>query len=93
MHITPVFLWQGICLANPSKGSHAAHSSRWDRGFGRPKRDRRFYLQWQAAGIPPQVVFKILCPGNCFSQRLEKLRFYERYGAEEYYIYDQASVA
>lgn len=53
--------------------------------FGRPKGDRGSYLQWREEGIPPQVVFEILSPGNRFSQ---KLRFYERYGVEEYYIYD-----
>ncbi|MEN9222115.1 MAG: Uma2 family endonuclease [Thermostichus sp. BF3_bins_97] len=56
--------------------------------FGRPKGDRGSYLQWREEGIPPQVVFEILSPGNRFSQMLEKLRFYERYGVEEYYIYD-----
>ncbi|MEN9210080.1 MAG: Uma2 family endonuclease [Thermostichus sp. DG02_2_bins_29] len=56
--------------------------------FGRPKGDRGSYLQWREEGIPPQVVFEVLSPGNRFGQMLEKLRFYERYGVEEYYIYD-----
>jgi hypothetical protein len=33
-------------------------------------------------------VFEILSPGNRFGEMLRKLRFYERYGVEEYYIYD-----
>jgi Uma2 family endonuclease len=56
--------------------------------FGRPKGDRGSYQQWLEASIPPQVVFEILSPGNRVTKMLEKLRFYERYGVEEYYIYD-----
>ena len=32
--------------------------------FGRPKGDRGSYSQWEEGGIPPQVVFEILSPGN-----------------------------
>ncbi|MEM7716837.1 MAG: Uma2 family endonuclease, partial [Cyanobacteria bacterium P01_A01_bin.68] len=35
-----------------------------------------------------QVVFEILSPGNTLKEMAKKLRFYERYGVEEYYIYD-----
>lgn len=56
--------------------------------FGRPKGDRGSYQQWQEDNIPPQVVFEILSPGNRVKKMVEKLRFYERYGVEEYYIYD-----
>jgi Uma2 family endonuclease len=56
--------------------------------FGRPKGDRGSYQQWQEDNIPPQVVFEILSPGNRVKNMVEKLRFYERYGVEEYYIYD-----
>ncbi|MGF1576789.1 MAG: Uma2 family endonuclease [Cyanophyceae cyanobacterium] len=55
---------------------------------GRPKGDRGSYRQWEEDGIPPQVVFEILSPGNSFRKMLEKLRFYERYGVQEYYLYD-----
>ncbi|MBE9159366.1 Uma2 family endonuclease [Nodosilinea sp. LEGE 06152] len=56
--------------------------------IGRPKGDRGSYRQWQEGGIAPQVVFEILSPGNRFGEMLRKLNFYERYGIEEYYIYD-----
>lgn len=56
--------------------------------FGRPKGDRGSYQQWQENNIAPQVVFEILSPGNRFMEMLNKLRFYERYGVEECYIYD-----
>lgn len=56
--------------------------------FGRSKGDRGSYRQWQEAGIAPQVVFEILSPGNRPGEMLRKLNFYQRYGVEEYYIYD-----
>jgi Uma2 family endonuclease len=56
--------------------------------FGRPKEDRGSYLQWEEDGIAPQVVFEILSPGNRHGEMLRKFEFYERYGVEEYYIYD-----
>src|SRR5262245_62047214 len=56
--------------------------------FGPPKGDRGSYQQWRESGIAPQVVFEVLSPGNSLVEMLEKLRFYERYGAEEFYIYD-----
>jgi Uma2 family endonuclease len=56
--------------------------------FGRPKRDRGSYQQWLEANIAPQVVFEVRSPGNRLGELLRKLRFYERYGVEEYYLYD-----
>src|SRR5512147_3173235 len=56
--------------------------------FGRPKGDRGSYQQWREDEIAPQVVFEVLSPGNSLVEMLEKLRFYERYGVEEFYIYD-----
>ncbi|WP_013320453.1 Uma2 family endonuclease [Gloeothece verrucosa] len=56
--------------------------------FGRPKGDRLSYKQWQEDNIPPQVVFEILSPSNTSVEMAKKLLFYERYGVEEYYIYD-----
>jgi Uma2 family endonuclease len=56
--------------------------------FGRPKGDRGSYKQWQEENIPVQVVFEILSPGNTLKEMAKKLSFYERYGVEEYYIYD-----
>ncbi|MBD2481595.1 Uma2 family endonuclease [Planktothrix sp. FACHB-1365] len=56
--------------------------------LGRPKGDRRSYKQWQEEGIAPQVVFEILSPCNSPTDMDKKLLFYDRYGVEEYYIYD-----
>jgi Uma2 family endonuclease len=56
--------------------------------FGRPKGYRGSYMQWIEDNIAPQVVFEILSPGNRFSELLKKLRFYEEYGVEEYYLYN-----
>lgn len=56
--------------------------------IGRPKGHRRSYRQWEEQGIAPQVVFEVLSPGNRAGEMRRKLRFYERYGVEEYYIYD-----
>jgi Uma2 family endonuclease len=56
--------------------------------FGRPKDDRGSYQQWREDNISPQVVFEILSPGNRVKEMIEKYKFYERYGVEEYYVYD-----
>ncbi|MBD2459846.1 Uma2 family endonuclease [Oscillatoria sp. FACHB-1407] len=56
--------------------------------FGRPKGDRGSYKQWEEDGIPPQVVFEIRSPGNSQTELNKKQVFYNRYGVEEYYLYD-----
>jgi hypothetical protein len=56
--------------------------------FGRPKGRRGSYKQWLEENIPPQVVFEILSPGNRQSEMAKKFEFYEKYGVEEYYLYD-----
>ena len=56
--------------------------------IGRPKGYRGSYKQWEEGGIAPQVVFEVLSPGNRQSEIIRKFRFYERYGVEEYYVYD-----
>jgi Uma2 family endonuclease len=56
--------------------------------FGRPKGFRGSYRQWEEGGVPPQVVFEVLSPGNRSGELARKLLFYERYGVEEYYVYD-----
>ncbi|WP_016951138.1 Uma2 family endonuclease [Anabaena sp. PCC 7108] len=56
--------------------------------FGRPKGKRGSYLQWQENNIAPHVVFEILSPSNSQTEMERKLIFYERYGVEEYYIYN-----
>lgn len=56
--------------------------------FGRPKGERGSYRQWEESGIAPQVVFEVLSPGNRFGEMLSKFNFYNRYGVEEYYLYN-----
>jgi Uma2 family endonuclease len=56
--------------------------------FGRPKGDRGSYQQWREDNIAPQVVFEVLSPGNTQTEMNKKLLFYDRYGVEEYYLYD-----
>ncbi|MBI3467013.1 MAG: Uma2 family endonuclease [Planctomycetes bacterium] len=61
--------------------------------LGRPKGHRGSYQQWLEGGIAPQVIFEVLSPGNRHNEMLRKFRFYDRYGVEEYYIFDPALVA
>ncbi len=56
--------------------------------FGRPKGYRGSYQQWLEDNIAPQVVFEILSPGNTLSEMALKWQFYNRFGVEEYYLYD-----
>lgn len=59
----------------------------------RPKGKRGSYKQWEEDNITPQVVFEILSPGNTKAEMNRKLLFYDRYGVEEYYLYDPDSNA
>jgi Uma2 family endonuclease len=54
--------------------------------FGRPKRHRGSYKVWEEGGVFPQVIFEVWSPGNRVSAMDEKRAFYEKHGAEEYYI-------
>jgi Uma2 family endonuclease len=56
--------------------------------FGRPKGRRGSYKQWEETNQPPHVVFEVLAPGNRPGEMDRKLRFYDKYGVEEYYVYD-----
>ena len=56
--------------------------------LGRPKGDRGSYKQWEEDNLPPQVVFEILSPGNTRAEMNRKLLFYDRFGVDEYYLYD-----
>jgi Uma2 family endonuclease len=60
--------------------------------FGRPKGYRGSYMQWVEDNVPPQVVFEVLSPGNRQGKMNYKFEFYQRYGVEEYYIYDPDEV-
>ncbi|MCU0517528.1 MAG: Uma2 family endonuclease [Oscillatoria sp. Prado101] len=59
--------------------------------LGRPKGKRLSYKQWEEGNLAPQVVFEILSPSNRQDEMDRKLVFYERYGVEEYYIYNPAN--
>ncbi|MCP2729215.1 Uma2 family endonuclease [Limnofasciculus baicalensis] len=56
--------------------------------FGRPKNERRSYLQWEEDGIGPQVIFEIRSFNDSQTKMNRKFSFYNRYGVEEYYLYD-----
>jgi Uma2 family endonuclease len=56
--------------------------------FGRPKGERGSYKQWQEGGIAPQVVFEVQSPGNRPGKMERKFQFYQKYGVEEYYLYN-----
>ncbi len=60
--------------------------------FGRPKGYRGSYQQWLEDNIVPQVVFEIWSPGNRPAPMIKKFKVYERYGVEEYYLYDPQNV-
>jgi Uma2 family endonuclease len=56
--------------------------------FGRPKGHRGSYKVWREGGVFPQVVFEVLSPQNTRAEMEATRQFYEKYGAEEYYILD-----
>ncbi len=56
--------------------------------IGRPAGDRGCYKQWEEEGIGPQVVFEVLSPNNRPAEMDRKLKFYEQFGVDEYYLYD-----
>lgn len=56
--------------------------------FGRPPGYRGSYRQWDEAGVAPQVVFEVLSPSNTRDEMREKLRWYQRFGVQEYYLID-----
>lgn len=56
--------------------------------FGRHKGDRRSYLQFREDNIAPQVAFEIRSHNDSQTKMNKKFSFYNRYGIEEYYLYD-----
>jgi Uma2 family endonuclease len=56
--------------------------------FGRPKKYRGSYIQHREKGIAPQVAVEILSPGNRKRAMDYKRTIYEKYGVEEYYVFD-----
>ena len=63
-------------------------------GPGRAGRDRpaqglsRLVQAMGGRGIAPQVVFEVRSPNNRFGEMYRKLKFYEEFGVDEYYLYD-----
>jgi Uma2 family endonuclease len=53
--------------------------------FGPPKGDRGSYKVWEE-GVFPQVAIEVWSPSNKPDRMREKFEFYERFGAEEYYL-------
>jgi Uma2 family endonuclease len=87
----------GDLLWYPVEGDNTTHRAPDTMvAFGRTKGDLGSYKQWLEDNIAPQVVFEILSPGNRLAVISAKFEFYdsrsetlcERYGVEEYYIYD-----
>ncbi|MBE9185729.1 Uma2 family endonuclease [Microcoleus sp. LEGE 07076] len=56
--------------------------------FGRPKGDRLSYLQFREDNIAPQFVFEIRSYKDTQTKMDERFSFYNRYGVEEYYVYE-----
>jgi len=54
--------------------------------FGRPKGYRGSYKVWEEGNIFPQVIFEVWSPGNEWGDMLKKMNFYEKNGAEEFYL-------
>ncbi|QJW94280.1 Protein of unknown function DUF820 [Frigoriglobus tundricola] len=54
--------------------------------FGRPQIERGSYRVWEEGGTFPHVIFEVWSPGNRYADMQAKFSFYEKYGAEEYYI-------
>ncbi|MBI4851836.1 MAG: Uma2 family endonuclease [Acidobacteria bacterium] len=56
--------------------------------LGRPKGERRSYKQWEENDVAPQVVFETISYTNSRLEMEEKLRFYDYFDVQEYYLYD-----
>jgi hypothetical protein len=41
---------------------------------------------WEEGGVFPQVILEVWSPSNRYTEMQDKFAFYEKYGAEEYYI-------
>ena len=54
--------------------------------FGRPKGYRGSYQVWEEGGVFPQVIFEVWSPSNRLQEMNRRFRFYQKYGAEEYYV-------
>ena len=56
---------------------------------GRPAGPARpSWLQWREDGTPMRHVIEVLSPSNTPVEMIEKRRWYDRYGVEEYLVFD-----
>jgi len=60
--------------------------------FGRPKGHRTSYRQWREDNVTPQVVFEIRSHNDSQTKMNKKLAWYNRYGVEEYYLYEPEDI-
>ena len=49
---------------------------------------RGSYKVWEEDYVAPHVVFEIISPCNTGQEMMEKLEFFDRHGAGEFYVYD-----
>lgn len=52
-----------------------------------PLKDMGSYRQWEHGGHPSLVV-EVLSPSNTYREMVRKREFYERYGVDEYWVFD-----
>ena len=83
----PAVYVAGDHLIYPVQGdADLRHAPGVSVAIGRPKGYCGSYKVWEEGGVFPQVVFEVWSPNNRQGKMEEKRRFYERHGAEEYYI-------
>jgi Uma2 family endonuclease len=56
--------------------------------FGRPRRHRRSYEQWEEDNIAPQIVLEVTSSKERTRDLDLKFEFYRQHGVEEYYVYN-----
>jgi Uma2 family endonuclease len=77
----------GDHLIYPVEGDNTiSHAPNVYVAFGRPKGHRGSYRVWEEGGVFPQVIFEVWSPGNRPGEMSAKRKFYEKHGAEEYYL-------
>lgn len=83
----PLIFVAGDHLIYPIEGDrHTRYAPDVYVAYGRRKGYRGSYKVWDEDGVFPQVIFEVWSPHNRQELMEEKRLFYERFGAEEYYI-------
>ena len=87
--------WLAICSGIPCRKKTGSPKPAESKApdvmviFGQEKGDRRSYKQWEEGNLGSQVTFEFVSKTNSKEEvEGEKLRFYQKYGVEEYYIHD-----